>query len=77
MREKLIEDLAVIDFLLKTSAAREPDVGLLLRGHKQSYFYLDSFKSLIAEFRQKLFLYLLDYTKEVMPSPVIFLLLLV
>ena len=33
VREKLLEDLAVIDFLLKTSAAKEPDVGALLRGH--------------------------------------------
>ena len=47
MREKLIEDLAVIDFLLKTSAAGEPKVELLLRGNKKN--------SLICLFLSELF----------------------
>ena len=32
VREQLLEDLDVIDFLLKTSAATEPTIRALLRG---------------------------------------------
>ena len=32
VRENLLEDIVVIDFLLKTSAGREPTVRALLKG---------------------------------------------
>ena len=64
MREKLLEDLEVIDFLLKTSAASQPDVGALLRGKIKFYNFL-ILPVLCLDFKNKLFLYMLQYTKKV------------
>ena len=64
MREKLLEDLEVINFLLKTSAASQPDVGALLRGQTTFYNFL-ILPILCLDFKNKLFLYMLEYTKKV------------
>ena len=36
VREQLLEDLDVIDFLLRTSAASEPNIRALLRGDRNN-----------------------------------------
>ena len=64
MREKLLEDLEVINFLLKTSAASQPDVGALLRGQTTFCNFL-ILPVLCLDFKNKLFLYMLNYTKKV------------
>ena len=46
VREKLLVDLTIIDFLLKTSAARQPRVRSLLKGNKK---ILRGFKGILWE----------------------------